>query len=61
MRHSYVVEYVRTPFAPAYRGATGARLVGKAASLLARDGGRYGLATQCIGGGQGIAMVLEAA
>ena len=42
-------------------GATGARLVGKAASLLRRDGGRYGLATQCIGGGQGIAMVLEAA
>jgi len=42
-------------------GATGARLVGKAASLLKRDGGRYGLATQCIGGGQGIAMVLEAA
>ena len=42
-------------------GATGARLVGKASSLLKRDGGRYGLATQCIGGGQGIAMVLEAA
>ncbi len=42
-------------------GATGARLVGKAASLLKRDGGRFGLATQCIGGGQGIAMVLEAA
>ena len=42
-------------------GATGARLVGKASLLLQRDGGRYGLATQCIGGGQGIAMVLEAA
>jgi acetyl-CoA acyltransferase len=42
-------------------GATGARLVGKAANLLERDGGRYALATQCIGGGQGIAMVLEAA
>ncbi|WP_028710750.1 thiolase family protein [Paracoccus pantotrophus] len=42
-------------------GATGARLAGKAARLLMRDGGRYGLATQCIGGGQGIAMVLEAA
>ena len=42
-------------------GATGARLVGKAAQLLKRDGGRYGLATQCIGGGQGIALVLEAA
>jgi acetyl-CoA acyltransferase len=42
-------------------GATGARLVGKAAKLLKRDGGRFGLATQCIGGGQGIALVLEAA
>lgn len=42
-------------------GATGARLVGKAAQLLRRDGGRYGLATQCIGGGQGIALVVEAA
>jgi acetyl-CoA acyltransferase len=42
-------------------GATGARLVGKAAMILKRDGGRYGLATQCIGGGQGIALVLEAA
>ena len=41
-------------------GATGARLVGKAASLLARDKGRYALATQCIGGGQGIATILEA-
>ncbi|MEJ1976717.1 MAG: thiolase family protein [Acetobacteraceae bacterium] len=40
-------------------GATGARIVGKAASLLARTGGRYALATQCIGGGQGIATVLE--
>ena len=40
-------------------GATGARIVGKAAALLARTGGRYGLATQCIGGGQGIATVLE--
>ncbi len=42
-------------------GATGARIVGKAASLLQRTGGRYALATQCIGGGQGIATVLEAA
>jgi acetyl-CoA acyltransferase len=42
-------------------GATGARLVGKAASLLARTGGRYALTTQCIGGGQGIATILERA
>ncbi|GGD75868.1 thiolase family protein [Croceicoccus mobilis] len=41
-------------------GATGARIVGKAASLLRREGGKYALATQCIGGGQGIATVLEA-
>ncbi len=42
-------------------GATGARIVGKAASLLKREGKRYALATQCIGGGQGIATILEAA
>jgi len=41
-------------------GATGARIVGKAASLLKREGGKYALATQCIGGGQGIATILEA-
>ncbi|HVJ00937.1 MAG TPA: thiolase family protein [Sphingomonas sp.] len=42
-------------------GATGARIVGKAAALLDREGGKYALATQCIGGGQGIATVLERA
>ncbi len=42
-------------------GATGARITGKAASILRRQRGRYALATQCIGGGQGIATVLEAA
>jgi acetyl-CoA acyltransferase len=41
-------------------GATGARITGKAASLLRREGKRYALATQCIGGGQGIATILEA-
>jgi acetyl-CoA acyltransferase len=40
-------------------GATGARIVGKAAALLQREGGRYALATQCIGTGQGIATILE--
>jgi acetyl-CoA acyltransferase len=40
-------------------GATGARITGKTAALLKREGRRYGLATQCIGGGQGIATVLE--
>ena len=41
-------------------GATGARITGKAAQLLKREGGTYALATQCIGGGQGIATILEA-
>jgi acetyl-CoA acyltransferase len=41
-------------------GATGARITGKAAQLLKRGGGRYALATQCIGGGQGVATILEA-
>jgi len=41
-------------------GATGARITGKAAALLKREGKRYALATQCIGGGQGIATILEA-
>lgn len=40
-------------------GASGARITGKAASLLQREEKRYALATMCIGGGQGIAMVLE--
>ncbi|SFM20190.1 thiolase family protein [Variovorax sp. OV329] len=40
-------------------GATGARITGKAASVLVRENGRYALSTQCIGGGQGIATVLE--
>ena len=42
-------------------GATGARITGKAAQLLQREGGRYAVSTQCIGGGQGIATVLERA
>jgi acetyl-CoA acyltransferase len=41
-------------------GASGARITGKAASLLKREGANFALATQCIGGGQGIATVLEA-
>jgi len=41
-------------------GATGARIVGKVASLLQREGKRYGLATQCVGGGQGVATIVEA-
>ncbi|RDD63806.1 thiolase family protein [Ferruginivarius sediminum] len=41
-------------------GATGARITGKVASLMKREARKYGLATQCIGGGQGIATILEA-
>lgn len=40
-------------------GASGARITGKAALLLARGKGKYALATACIGGGQGIATILE--
>jgi acetyl-CoA acetyltransferase family protein len=40
-------------------GATGTRLVITVLNELHRRGGRYGLATACIGGGQGIAMVVE--
>jgi acetyl-CoA C-acetyltransferase len=40
-------------------GATGAILTIKAMYELHRTGGKYGLITMCIGGGQGIAMVIE--
>ena len=40
-------------------GASGARILGKAASLLNRTGGEYALASMCIGGGMGIATVLR--
>jgi acetyl-CoA C-acetyltransferase len=40
-------------------GATGAILTTKAIYELQRTGGRYALITMCIGGGQGIAMVIE--
>ncbi len=40
-------------------GASGARISGKAAQILQRESGKYALATMCIGGGQGIAVVLE--
>ncbi len=41
-------------------GTSGARITGKAASLLKREGKQYALATMCIGGGQGVATILEA-
>ena len=41
-------------------GATGTRLVLTLLLELGRRGGRYGVASACIGGGQGIAVVVEA-
>jgi acetyl-CoA acyltransferase 2 len=40
-------------------GASGTRLVLTVLNELRRREGRYGLATACIGGGQGIAMIVE--
>ena len=40
-------------------GCSGARIITTLAHHLARTGGRYGLATMCIGVGQGIAIVIE--
>ena len=42
-------------------GATGARILATLVHALRRTGGRYGLATMCIGVGQGIAMIVERA
>jgi len=40
-------------------GMTGARITSTLVNGLAATGGRYGLETMCVGGGQGMAMVLE--
>jgi acetyl-CoA C-acetyltransferase len=40
-------------------GATGAIITIKCLAELERIGGRYGLITMCIGGGQGIALAIE--
>jgi acetyl-CoA C-acetyltransferase len=42
-------------------GATGARLIGTTARILKMQNAKYGLATACIGGGQGASMILERA
>ena len=42
-------------------GATGTRITLTMLHELKRRGGRYGLATACIGGGQGIAIICERA
>jgi acetyl-CoA acetyltransferase len=41
-------------------GATGTRLVTTVARELKRSGGKYGMATQCIGAGMGITTIVEA-
>jgi acetyl-CoA C-acetyltransferase len=41
-------------------GATGGMILGTLIDELHRTGGRYGLATLCVGGGMGIATVVEA-
>ena len=40
-------------------GASGARLVGTLARILESENGRYGCATMCCGGGQGVSMIIE--
>jgi 3-oxoadipyl-CoA thiolase len=40
-------------------GMSGARILGHLAHALRRTGGRYGLATLCVGVGQGVSMIIE--
>ena len=40
-------------------GATGVRLIGTLARILNLKGGRYGCANACVGGGQGVATIIE--
>jgi acetyl-CoA C-acetyltransferase len=40
-------------------GATGIRLTGTLARILAAKGGRFGCANACVGGGQGVATIIE--
>jgi len=40
-------------------GASGTRLVGTLARTLSMEGGTYGLATPCVGGGQGVATIVK--
>ena len=54
LRHRVVLYPISAP-----DPATGARLVGTTAYELERRGGRWGLATLCIGGGMGIATIIE--
>ena len=40
-------------------GMTGARIVGTLARILNLENAKYGIATACVGGGQGVATLLE--
>ena len=40
-------------------GSTGIRLTGTLARILKQKGGRYGCANACVGGGQGVALIIE--
>ena len=40
-------------------GATGIRLTGTLARILEKKGGRYGCSNACVGGGQGVATIIE--
>jgi acetyl-CoA C-acetyltransferase len=42
-------------------GATGGRILANLTREMKRRGGRFGLETMCIGGGQGMAAIFEAA
>lgn len=66
MNPVYLVDAVRTPIGRYNTialghplGASGARLAGTVAHQLARRGSGTGVATLCIGVGQGLALVLE--
>ena len=41
-------------------GMSGARILGHLAHTLRKRGGRYGLATLCVGVGQGVSVIIEA-
>ena len=50
---------IAVPSAPNPLGMSGARLVVTLLHELRRRGGRYGLATMCVGVGQGAALIVE--
>jgi len=67
MADAFICDYFRTPicrFGGAIAlghplGMSGPRITGTAALELRENGGKYALATMCIGVGQGIAIALE--